>query len=839
MPHLGARRTRPITDITSEGNARRLRGGRGELRQGQAWMAIGQSMMTTTASDVHREQLLRLLEAGRSHAFLTAAEPYLAVAPDDHYVRLMAVREYLKLSLVGPAKELIEADAPESYRPPELQSVRDSLATIPGGSVPWSRHTARFERNLASLSRRGVDVELIRRRWDEEQALHELFEDRSGGYQVRMRDGTNPPRWIPYLGDHRAVDGARSLPDDVEEMMPGPYLFEGLELGWYFKRVHDATRDTFLGYGCALYVVEPDPAALALVLHLHDWSDLLADPRVFVFVGPSCTAQFKSTLEENVNLPWPTHVFTLSSFRPKCSPTCADIAGQGAADRQRQVLQSLDELERRYAARSAKYWANRYDEALSDRGKPLRILATVSRHTTFLQYSMRDAKRAFEALGHRFMLLKEANDHEVVGPLTYHQAIRDFDPDLFFVIDHIRPEFGPIVPANLPMMTWDQDALPGVFVEDKVKLMSPLDTVVGLPQDNCVARFGCDPRRFHVATLPTCPAQFDASDLEKDELTPYECDVSYVSHASQTDVEFHESELAGQKDANMQRLLNALYPIAREAMPPGSLKPTIGYREMIDCARGVAGIASLDVAQFDRLTGWYLWRLWDRRFRHEALAWVAQWAQRRSRSFRIYGRGWENHPVLAPFAAGPAQNGRELLCIYRASAINLQLMPAGFIHQRALDGLSAGGFFMSRATESDTRRRDLAPLLDRIKQRGLTSGAALLRCGDEVLVRAFLDYHGLHKMAGDQADVALCRVLQSERANYAAEVFPRFGEISFSSEASFSRAADRFLANPSLRQATADAMRQIVLNRYTYQSTMASFLEFARGYLNAIAEEQV
>ena len=72
---------------------------------------------------------------------------------------------------------------------------------------------------------------------------------------------------------------------------------------------------------------------------------------------------------------------------------------EAGAARESEVCQSLQEIERRYASRDRTYWAKRFGDALSGRGEPLRILTAVSIHTTFLQYSMRDAIAAFEALG--------------------------------------------------------------------------------------------------------------------------------------------------------------------------------------------------------------------------------------------------------------------------------------------------------------------------------------------------------------------------------------------------------------------------------------------------------
>ena len=38
--------------------------------------------------------------------------------------------------------------------------------------------------------------------------------------------------------------------------------------------------------------------------------------------------------------------------------------------------------------------------------------------------------------------------------------LREFAPDLVFLTNHIRPEYGRILPAGLPVVTWIQDETP-------------------------------------------------------------------------------------------------------------------------------------------------------------------------------------------------------------------------------------------------------------------------------------------------------------------------------------------------------------------------------------------
>lgn len=787
--------------------------------------------MTTTTVSAHREQMLCLLEAAQPYSFLTMADRYLDRCPDDHYVRLMAIREYLKLELVAPARELLGPDAVASGLPAEFTSIRESLATVPDGVIPWSNHSVRLDSNLEALRDRGMDVTSVRAAWSVGADDFQLFRDCHGIHQVRRREADGRWRWLPALGNHREEAEARAMPPGCGSSMPGPYLFEGLDLGWFLRRVYDATHDTFLGYSCALFVVEPDPAAFALVLHLHDWGDLLSDPRVYLLIGDQCTQRLRETLEENLDLPFPAHAFTVVRYQGERSPGAVRIVHDTAHSREAAIERSRQDLEARYARRDGSHWATRFKQALSGREAPLRILAAVSTHTTFLQYSMRDAKRAFESLGHECHVLTEKTAHDVLSPLTYHKAIRERDPDLFFAVDHIRPEFGAILPENLPLLTWDQDQLPQVFTKAKIDRIGKLDFVAGWSKARCVAA-GCNPRQLLHARVPTSPEQFSGEPLTPEERERYTCDVSYVSHASQTPQEFHEQERAGSRDPNLQALLDTMYELTLPLLDQhGAMGGTLARHILAEACRR-RGFALPDVELQNRLTGWHLWRLGDRVFRHEALTWVADWARKSGRSFRIYGNGWENHPTLSQFAAGPADNGRELLCIYRASAINLQLMPAGFIHQRSLDGLAGGGFFLSRATPYDLHGMTLRRLDNRIGELGLRSTDELFDCRDESLQCLMREYFGewLNEVGQREHDTFNELRIAAELP-HPEEVFSGFPRILFDSASEFAEKADYFLDNEPVRRVVAREMRDVVVERFSYRAAMDRFLRAMTEYL--------
>ena len=114
----------------------------------------------------------------------------------------------------------------------------------------------------------------------------------------------------------------------------------------------------------------------------------------------------------------------------------------------------------------------------------------------------------------------------------------------------------------------------------------------------------------------------------------------------------------------------------------------------------------------------------------EAERQAAEIAERHGLSFGLYGAGWEKHPELGPHARGTIDYGRDLEALTQQTRINLQLEP--FIptqHQRLLDGLAAGGFFLSRWRHNvDPLLRRALPLLD-----GLGSEIATMQQARNVL----------------------------------------------------------------------------------------------------------
>ena len=125
---------------------------------------------------------------------------------------------------------------------------------------------------------------------------------------------------------------------------------------------------------------------------------------------------------------------------------------------------------------------------------------------------------------------------------------------------------------------------------------------------------------------------------------------------------------------------------------------------------------------------------------------------------------------------------------------------------------------------------------NRIEALGIGSTAELLDSSDASIIRSLEAWFGewLHTAdRGSNEFLDGLRILGE--LLHPDDVFPDFARILFDSEAGFSEAADRFLADGSHRATVASTMRDAVIEHFSYSPAMARFLETMAGYLREAA----
>ena len=777
------------------------------------------------------------LAAGEYYAFCRSLSFLAEVAPREAEWRVGYLQSLAKLGLNTAALQVVQEVQAAMPEDRAMQGLAASLRNAPSGYIPWSSLRRAFAANLAALKCRDENTAAsVEASWRIAAEQFELHKAHDGNYQVREAGPAWPPRWLPSLDDHRALAHARVyLPPG--EISPPPLLFDGLGLGWEVLHACAKTKNVFLQASSTVYIIEPYPEALAIAFHLHDWRELLGDERVQWFVGDGCVDRLRALLDADPTWSLVDRVHRVGIVSKENRPSAIAAISQVDDSRMARVKSLTREIEQRYSGRDAAWWHRRFAEAIKEngqaQGRPLRILGFTSLHTTFLQYSMRDCLRALESLGHETRLMIETAPHRHLGPVTLLEAQLAFEPDVILLLSRMRYETPHMLHPSIPSLTWDQDSLPWVFDKSKRPRLAWNDFLMGFAARGTSDELGWPARQCHYCAMAGSAETYSSDPLPAEELELYRCDVSYVSHSSATvQAEFLATEKwlpEGRLRTVFRRAVERLLP---EWMSGGDYPGSVMTAILDVCEQDGLGAPTYD--ELCKLTQ-PVHRVAGRAFRQVALEWVADWADHTGHTLNLWGNGWEHHPRLAKYARGAARNGEELRRIYQASIINLQLMMTGFFHQRALDGLMAGGFFLGRRSNSSDLAgpalRELVRLLD---HHHITSSAGLESLTDEEARRkivATLTSFGEDPRALSPRYIEMRRLTALD--DFIDEQMPGFENLLFSSAAEFAEKAERFLADAALRAEYAATMRRILLEGYSYEARMVEMVLFLRDAFGA------
>lgn len=604
-------------------------------------------------------------------------------------------------------------------------------------------------------------------------------------------------------------------------------LLAGLDQGWLWDLVYNAPVHSSIspGFRPPVFLASPSLEEFWIACHLHDWQKLLADPRAVLAIGPDAYEQIPKSFELHPALPIPRLCITID---PTIWPEGKNIdsltreIGDQLSQRLRIANQNLTGI---YPPASEAAALARLRGASS-----LRILGITSQYTTFLQHSMRDWLAAFDAAGHQTRLVIEPSDHEQLNSLTLVEAAADFRPDLILLIDHYRAELGGL-PAHCPAVMWIQDYLPHLFNAKAGAAQSPWDYVVGYNRTECTTRFAYPFQRFMPSMVVVNEDRFAPPQLTSEEQRRFECDVCFVSHAStpadqiiqeQIRINPHAKPLLTDAFERLRAIYDAGHFLSHPLHVKGILQEACVTTRM-----------NPDATSLQALIDLFTHRINNALFRHQMLDWAAGL----DINLHLCGQGWDKHPRFARFARGPADNTTDLVKIYRAAKINLQATPHGAVHQRLLEGLAAGGFFLIRYVPGDVIERIYQPMWEWCVREGIESDEQLMQRATPEMFKLLgqiqrtlgLDPFKLHMSLLDDirtgADTGFVRS--------AATLFADYDHVAFDSAAMLKQKIQHFLTNPEERAAVTQAMRQSVISRMTYRAVNQRLLDFITRDLSA------
>lgn len=607
-----------------------------------------------------------------------------------------------------------------------------------------------------------------------------------------------------------------------------PVMVVGLDQGWLWKALADLPCNVpgVPGHRPPLYLLCRDIERLWVVLHLQTWQSMLNDSRFLLFVGGDAIEQVKAFMQANTIVPWPRACLNVD---PTLWPAGLNLDGL-LAQMHQQVAVNLQATQ---AAVNTAY-AGLTPAAIADRirsGRPLRVMGITSRYTTFLQHSMRDWLSAFERMGHETRLVIEQADHEVLNNIIYAEASRDFQPDLLLIIDHYRSEFQGL-PTAVPCVMWVQDNLPNIFNAKAGAAQGPLDFCIGFSRHYMVREFGYPHDRYLPAPVGVNTDRFAPAVLSKEDTDRYACDVSYVGHASKPADLLMQDQLS-RVDVATAALLRDIFDQMRAHYDNGG--GVLGRPSLLRMVEQTAAARSLQVGeQLEAIAGFFTHTIGNALFRHQTLHWLADMDV----NVHLYGRGWEDHPRFSRFARGVADNRQQLVKIYQASKINLQVIPHGAVHQRMLDGLAAGGFFLVRHSVGDEVGRHHKQLWEYCQAHGITSNEQLqaTAANDPALRQLLREIDILEGYAELPREYDVFSVNQVHADTgflvAAASVWPEYDQVAFASKAQLEERIAYFLPRPEERQRLAMAMREPVIRHCSYQSINQRLLDMIASQLD-------
>jgi glycosyltransferase involved in cell wall biosynthesis len=602
-----------------------------------------------------------------------------------------------------------------------------------------------------------------------------------------------------------------------------PVLISGEDMGWLWNGIYRLPCQTpaLPGHQPPLYFLIKEIERLWVILHLHDWRDLLADPRVRLFAGDDAFERFRGSLISEPVCPWPRLSVQVDPTLWNGRPSLDEIIAGAMEQANQELHRCTQQFQRAYSGATPETISSHLAS-----GRPLKVLGITSRFTTFLQYSMRDWLASFERLGHQTRLIIEDHDHEMANSLTIASACAEFQPDLIIIIDHYRAELGGL-PEQVPMVMWVQDALPNIFRREAGKAQGPLDYVLGFARLDLVHEFGYPADRFMSAVIGCDEMRFAPGRLSPSEQAEFGCDVSFVSHASTPADVLLQTEIDRAGSVEAERLLREIYEqLSAVYQDGGFLTEPIEIRRMIDRAL-VQTKTSIAESEMPKLVDLFTQKINNALFRHQSLNWLAEMGV----DLRLYGRGWEKHPTLSRFARGIADNSTQLAQIYRASRISLHASPHGAVHQRLMEGLACGGFFLLRRCSGDLMERRYQTLWNWCVSKRILSDSQLRGVSEpriaQALAQAASDLR-LDPFAMRHSFIEELRA--SAQGGYIRSAGMIWGEdydaVAYGSADELRVKIAQFLGDENERRRIADSMRAVVLARFSYSATTSRLLNF-------------
>lgn len=599
-----------------------------------------------------------------------------------------------------------------------------------------------------------------------------------------------------------------------EQTLAGePVALRGVGDGYLVRVLADNPPTLFLDKQQPVFLIEPEPQILLQCLMIHDYTGAagpIEQPRFRWFVGNEWYVSLEQALLNDLFLPVPSISIGQGLDAPQFPERLNGIV-ERLLDRD---AVAMAEVSAYYDRRSAADFA----EAFSGARRPPRVLLLTTRFSTVLQYSTRDAAAAFERRGWEARVMIEPSSHHRVMRSAVAAALAEFKPDLVFQIDHLRHEHGDLFPVNLPFACWIQDHLPHLMSREAGRHVEDFDFVLTDAIGTYADKFGYPARQC--VPLPKLVVSTEPAVLEDARID----DLVFVSNASQA-VGAMTADAMRQygTNSNAAELITRCCRAISDIYERGDSLPTYNHVCTVLHATMAELSLSLPAEGFDVLARWMTHPFNDALYRQQALRWAAAAVQQQGLTLALYGKGWEAHPEFRPHARGPIAYGEPLRRLTRRSRINLQIVPYLCLHQRLLDGLMAGGFFLVRTHPADLAPAALLRFLDESDARNAATSEqarALLPPDRRAELSGFIEACRPCMCSTGREDVVTMTREWEEAGQITASEgpLPMLNEIGFHDFSSLSLRVSKFAHLSVLRDSISAKQRRSVGARLTYDA---------------------
>jgi hypothetical protein len=644
-------------------------------------------------------QFIEMGKKDKPWVFAPIAHSTIAQSGYDPELWFLLAENLAALGLKTLASAQLEAlcqRRPTAANTPVVSALRHRIEKLEDDRIAHDELAGNAKLSVDALQKRGIDVNEDFEIWKRNQPGSESFRAIDGNI-VRLA-GEQLLHFGDQIGAAREI-GEQNIARVAESH--APFTIEGIDPPWLLIELDKQTPMNGSGYQPGIRIIQADIQEFLDGCSMADISGVLAHKRVDVFVGTAAAVQFKDSLERDAGTPISGPYMPLRSLRTPSSPSTTDLMRSAIVQQDAQHTEHLKQIHKRDALRDETWWRNRLIEATTGKAEPLRILITTCRFTTVLHSMCVDLTESLQKLGCTVELLTERSEHHRLSPLAYSEAIDRLDPDIILAPNYTRrdleygitgshtpPVESRVLPTGVPFVVWVQDSMPHLLTTESGAGIGPLDIALGYISIQMIRDFGYPREAVEPAQLVASASRFSIKRIDDELCNKYACDMAMMTHGSET------------PDSMKDRLLSEIGASSAERKIAEGMIPEID--EIFNNINEAPGIhqATLELIkkqdQFDRPTKEnllqnFVYRIIDRELRHQTAHWASELSKEHGWSFKIFGKGWENHSTLSRHAAGELPYDSELCSAYSAAGLTLQVSAFNPIHQRLFECALSGG----------------------------------------------------------------------------------------------------------------------------------------------------